>query len=77
MHVHQMDVVTAYVQRKLKDEICMVQSEMFVEDDDKDKCKLNKPLYGLKQAGREWYEKLSNYLTTINFKKPAANPCVY
>lgn len=36
-----------------------------------------KPLYGLKQAGREWYLKLSNFLEIINFRKNAVNPCVY
>lgn len=78
MYVHQMDVVSAYVQADLSDEIYMAQPEMFVNENPKvDVCKLNKPLYGLKQAGRKWYEKLDSYMTSVNLKKTATNPCVY
>lgn len=73
-----MNVITTYVQGDLSDEIYTVQPEMFIDNSQKDKvCKLNKPLYGLKQASRQWYQKLNSYLTNINFKKTAANPCVY
>ena len=55
MHIHQMDVILAYVQGELHDEIYMEQSEMFVDLGNEDKvCKLLRPLYGLKQSGREW-----------------------
>lgn len=78
MHVHQMDVVTAYVQGKLTDIIYMEQPEMFEENIGTDKvCKLNKPLYGLKQAGKEWYKTLDKYLTSIGLRKTPVNPCVY
>lgn len=77
MYVHQMDVIS-YVQGDLTDEIYMIQPEMFVKHDAENKvCKLNEPLYGLKQAGREWYLKLSNPLESIGFKKSPVNPCVY
>lgn len=78
MQVHQMDVMTAYIQGDLKDEIYMEQPQMFVKSNEREKvCKLNKPLYGLKQAGREWYHKLNDYLTKLKFKRTAVNPCVY
>lgn len=54
MYIHQMDVISAYVQGDLLDDIYMKQPEMFVKCDKENKvCKLIKPLYGLKQAGRE------------------------
>ena len=57
MQVHQMDVKTAYLQGTLDDEIYMTQPEMFVDTNQPGKvCKLNRPLYGLKQAGRQWYK---------------------
>ncbi|CAK9829680.1 Copia protein [Anthophora retusa] len=61
MHIHQMDVISAYVQGELHDEIYMEQPEMFSKGENK-VCKLLKPLYGLKQSGREWYRKLDRYI---------------
>jgi len=53
MYIHQMDIISAYVQDELHDEIYMEQPEMLVQNKQKDKvCKLLKPLYGLKQSGR-------------------------
>jgi len=54
MHVHQMDVISAYIQGNLNEEVYIDQPELFVRKDNEDKvCLLKKPLYGLKQAGRE------------------------
>jgi len=78
MHVHQMDVISAYVQGELNEDIYMEQPEMFIEHGHEEKvCKLLKPLYGLKQSGREWYKKLDSYITEIGGKRTAADPCVY
>lgn len=78
MHVHQMDVISAYVQGELSDEVYMEQPEMFIEEGHEAKvCKLLKPLYGLKQSGREWYKKLDNYITKNGGKRTSADPCVY
>lgn len=49
MHIHQMDVVSAYTQDKLSDEIYMEQPETHIQSGEESKvCKLIKPLYGLK-----------------------------
>lgn len=78
MHVHQLDVTTAYVQGELHDTVYMEQAETFIEPGDETKVyKLNKPLYGLKQAGREWYRKLDNYIINLGFENTVVNPCVY
>jgi ATP-binding cassette subfamily B (MDR/TAP) protein 1 len=78
MFVDQMDVTSAYVQGELSDEIYMKQPEMFVEKNRENMiCKLNKPLYGLKQSGREWYRKLDNFLLNLGGRRTEANPCVY
>jgi len=40
-------------------------------------CKLLKPLYGLKQSGREWYKELDKYVTAQGIHRTEADPCVY
>lgn len=78
MHVHQMDVVSAYVQGDLMDEIYMEQPEMFYISGKEDLvCKLKRPLYGLKQAGREWYRKLNGHLLSMEFQRSNTDPCLY
>jgi len=47
MYADQMDVVSAYVQGELSDEVFMEQPEMFIERDQRDMiCKLNKLFTG-------------------------------
>ena len=51
MHVHQMDVKTAFLNGELEEEVYMEQPDFLVEKKSKDKVwKLKKALYGLKQA---------------------------
>jgi hypothetical protein len=39
--------------------------------------KLNKSLYGLKQAGYNWFAKLSNGLWDCGFVQSSIDPCVF
>lgn len=77
MYIHQMDVVTAYVQGDLSNEIYMEQPEMFIKYEESKVCKLQKLLYGLKQSGRKWYKKIDGYITSIGGKRTMADPCIY
>ena len=40
-------------------------------------CKLNKSLYGLKHAPREWYSKMDAFLLLQNFQRCRSDPNVY
>ncbi|MFN3329157.1 MAG: reverse transcriptase domain-containing protein, partial [Fervidobacterium pennivorans] len=40
-------------------------------------CKLNKAIYGLRQAGRNWNEKLDKWLRENNMIQSTADPCLY
>ncbi|MBW0564751.1 hypothetical protein O181_104466 [Austropuccinia psidii MF-1] len=39
--------------------------------------KLNKAIYGLRQAPRAWYNRLSNWLAATGFKAAISDPCVF
>ena len=40
-------------------------------------CKLNRSLYGLKQASRAWNQKFHGFLTKFGFIRSSADSCVY
>jgi hypothetical protein len=51
--VWQMDVKTAFLNGNIEEELYMVQPEGFVDPKDANKvCKLQRSIYGLKQASR-------------------------
>ena len=63
--MRQMDVKSAYLHPQIKEDIYPEQPTGFVETDSsgiKLVCKLNKSIYGLKQAAKNWYEELANFL---------------
>ncbi|KAL1223093.1 Retrovirus-related Pol polyprotein from transposon TNT 1-94 [Cardamine amara subsp. amara] len=77
-----MDVVTAYLYGPLDNEIYMKVPEG-IELTDKESSreqhciKLNKSLYGLKQSGRMWYNRLSEYLVKEGYKNNPISPCIF
>lgn len=74
MRIHQMDAITAFLQGDIEEELYMQQPIGF-NDGTPNVCKLNKAIYGLRQAGRQWHKKLD--LLKIGFKSSLSDPCVY
>ncbi|GKD80064.1 retrovirus-related pol polyprotein from transposon TNT 1-94, partial [Tanacetum coccineum] len=68
--VYQMDVKSAFLNGKLKEEVYVKQPPSFESSEFPDYvCKLDKALYGLKQAPRAWYETLSTFLIQNKFTR--------
>ncbi|GJU09601.1 retrovirus-related pol polyprotein from transposon TNT 1-94 [Tanacetum coccineum] len=62
--VYQMEVKSAFLNEKLKEEVFVKQPPSFKRNKFLNHvCKLNKALYRLKQAPRAWYETLLTFLT--------------
>lgn len=74
--INQMDAVTAFLQGDLNEEIYTDQPQGF-DDNTGRVCKLNRAMYGLKQAGRQWNIKLDAALTDFGMTRSNLDPCVY
>ncbi|GJR82839.1 retrovirus-related pol polyprotein from transposon TNT 1-94 [Tanacetum coccineum] len=78
MTVYQMDVKTAFLNSKLKEEVYFNQPEGFVDPDRPNHVyHLKKALYGLKQAPRAWYDTLSKFLLAQGFSKGVVDPYIF
>ncbi|CAI5937970.1 unnamed protein product [Closterium sp. NIES-65] len=74
--VKQMDIVTAFLNGILEEEIFMAQPEGF-DDGSGRVWKLKKAFYGLKQAPRQWYMKLREVLEEIGFTPSTADHSLF
>nr|GEV65780.1 copia protein [Tanacetum cinerariifolium] len=73
-----MDVKTAFLNGKLKEEVYVSQPEGFVDPDRPNHVyRLNKYLYGLKKAARAWYDTLSRFLEANGFSKGVVDPTLF
>ena len=78
MIVHQMDVVTAFLNGTLDEEIYMEQPPGYIKKGEEHLvCKLKRSLYGLKQSSRCWNTIFKEYMESINFKPCTADPCIF
>ncbi|CAA7036575.1 unnamed protein product [Microthlaspi erraticum] len=74
----QLDVNNAFLQGHLHDEVYMKQPTGFQDKDNPDAvCKLNKAIYGLKQAPHTWYNELHTFLLQSGFKNSIADASLF
>ena len=74
LRLHQMDVRTVFLNEDLVEDVNMSQPIGFEEvGKDHMVCKLQKSIYGLKQASRQWYLKFDEVVTANDFKENIAN----
>lgn len=73
-----LDIKCAYLYAKLSELIFVEQPEGFVENTKEGFVwKLDKALYGLRQAGREWFLELDNTFNELGFDKIKDSNCIY
>ena len=75
----QFDVKTAFLNAQVHEDIYIaIPQGMKVDNKDGNTVlKLNKALYGIKQAPREWNININNYLLTVGFLPCKKDPCIY
>lgn len=75
LYVHQMDVKTAFLYGLLEEEIYM---KLPIDEQGTQKiCKLNRTIYGLKQASRSWNTKFNQIITSLGFISLKSDCCIY
>ncbi|XP_024081556.1 uncharacterized protein LOC106664782 [Cimex lectularius] len=77
MNITHMDVKTAYLQGQIDKEIYVIPPE---EMKNKPKGKvwlLKRAMYGLKQSGRCWNQRLHTVMTGLGLQQSKADPCIY
>ena len=76
LHLHQLDITTAFLYGAVDKEIYMRQPPGHT-DGTKRVCRLVRSLYGLKQAPRIWSETLNKALVEIGFTQSELDPSLY
>ena len=78
--IHQFDVKTAFLHSPIEEEVYLEQPQEFVKrgsDGEKLVCRLNKSIYGLKQAANNWYKELANFLLKQGFTRSRNDHCLF
>jgi hypothetical protein len=73
LHLHQLDVKTAFLYGELEEDLYMKQPPDYEEGGPRTACHLKKAIYGLRQAPRTWNERLTKELTTLGVKASLAD----
>lgn len=72
-HLHQLDVDNAFLHGTLDEDVYMQVPAGVLTEKPNQVCKLQKSLYGLKQASRKWYEKLAAHLIHLGYTQTASD----
>lgn len=76
MKLKQFDVITAYLYGNLEEEIYMAQPKGYEDGTDR-VCKLKQSIYGLKQSGKMWNQRFTEFLRKFELTQSKADACVF
>lgn len=76
-HIHQLDVNNEFLDGDLQEDVYMIVPQGITTCKPNQVCKLVKSLYGLKQASRKWYEKLTSLLLHHNYTQSISDHSLF
>jgi hypothetical protein len=72
-HLHQMDVNNAFLHGDLQEDVYMTVPQGVNSPKPNQVCKLIKSLYGLRQASRKWYERLTSLIISQGYHQSSSD----
>jgi hypothetical protein len=76
--LHQLDVVTAFLNGNIQEDVIMEIPEGFPGAGDPSKvCKIKRALYGLKQAPKAWHQRIDAWLVSQGLMRSKQDPNLY
>ena len=75
--IWKMDVKTIFRKRNLSKDVCMAQPKVFTPRNGTKVCKLQRSIYGLKQASKIWNIRFNETIKEFDFSQNVDEPCVY
>ena len=80
LHLKQLDVKSGFLREKIKEKVFTEQPKDFAKvakDGSNQVSELNKVIYGIKQASKNWYDRRKNFLLDENFKQSKNDFCIH
>lgn len=76
--LRQLDVKNAFLHGFLKEDVYMMQPPGFIDPSRPSHvCKLNKAIFGLKQAPRAWFHRMTCFLLSVGFVQSLADSSLF